>query len=94
MVMRTASRMGMSGVVLGWQYSAHILLRLVTLIHNSRPVSSYSWEKKEIKKMYLLFNPRHNTFSRFGTRPHFEIMVIVKVDTINDNVVTSGRTIS
>ena len=31
---------------------------------------------------------------RFGTRKHFEIMVIIKVDTINDNVVTTGCTIS
>ena len=27
-------------------------------------------------------------------RLHFELMVITKVDTINDNVVTTGRTIS
>ena len=31
---------------------------------------------------------------RFGTRLHFELMVITKVDTINDNVVTTGHTIS
>ena len=31
---------------------------------------------------------------RLGTRLHFELMVIIKVDTINDNVVTTGRTIS
>ena len=31
---------------------------------------------------------------RFGTRLHFELMVITKADTINDNLVTTGRTIS
>ena len=38
-------------------------------------------------------NTRTN-ISRFGTRLHFELMVITKVDTINDNEVTTGRTIS
>ena len=32
--------------------------------------------------------------TRFGTRLHFELKVITKVDTINDNVVTTGHTIS
>ena len=32
--------------------------------------------------------------TRFGTRLHFELIVITKVDTINDNVVSTGRTIS
>ena len=31
--------------------------------------------------------------SRLGTRLHFEFMVISKVDTVNDNVVSSGCTI-
>ena len=31
---------------------------------------------------------------RFGMRLHFEFMVITKVDTINDKVVTTGRPIS
>ena len=29
-----------------------------------------------------------------GTRPHFEFMVIIKDSTVNNNVVTTGRTIS
>ena len=32
--------------------------------------------------------------TRFGTRLHFELIVITKVDTINDNVVSTGRTLS
>ena len=35
-----------------------------------------------------------NGHIRFGTRLHFELMVTTKVDTINDNVVISRRTIS
>ena len=31
---------------------------------------------------------------RFGTRQYFELIVKTKVDTINDNVVTTGCTIS
>jgi len=37
MDIRTASRIGRSGLVVGLQYSEHIRLRLVTTIHNSRP---------------------------------------------------------
>ncbi len=38
--MPTARRTGMSGVVLGWQYSVHIRLMFVTGTHSSRPVRS------------------------------------------------------
>ena len=32
--------------------------------------------------------------NRLETRQHFEFMVIIKDNTVNDNVVTTGRTIS
>ena len=37
---------------------------------------------------------KNTIIDRFGTRPHFELIVIIQVDTINDNVVSTGRTIS
>ena len=33
-------------------------------------------------------------FTRFGTRQYFDFIVIIKDGTINDNVVTTGRTLS
>ena len=33
-------------------------------------------------------------YIRLGTRQHFELMVIIRDSTVNDNVVTTGRTIS
>ena len=39
-------------------------------------------------------NNKEEILIRFGTRQCFELMVKTKVDTINDNVVTTGRTIS
>ena len=38
--MRTATLTGVSGVVLGWKYSAFIMFRLVTTIHSSLPYLS------------------------------------------------------
>ena len=35
-----------------------------------------------------------NPFTRLGTRQHFEFMVIMKDNAINDNVVTTGCSIS
>ena len=37
---------------------------------------------------------RYCILTRLGTRLHFELMVIIKVDTINDKVVTTGHIIS
>ena len=45
MDIRTATRTGMWGVVLGWQYSVIIRVTLVTGTHNSRPHRSRSWRK-------------------------------------------------
>ena len=45
--MRTASRIGRSGVVTGVQYSEHIRLRFVTTIRNSRPHLSCNYDNNE-----------------------------------------------
>ena len=44
--------------------------------------------------IFASFHQLTSLLVRFGTRLHFELKVITKVDTINDNVVTTGRTIS
>lgn len=49
MDIRMATRMGMSGVVFGWQYSVVIWLRLVTTIHSVLPYFWYTCSNTNVR---------------------------------------------
>ena len=54
--MRIASLIGISGVVLGWQYTVALRLRFVTVMHNSLPVSLYNCNQKHEHELSRDFN--------------------------------------